>query len=236
MLILLALLLLASLATKARAWEDVNANQIDDSIDQVHTEGWNAAFVDGNPTHRMKIGVENPLGVVFAIYVRYDHHPTTVDQTALLGTGVAMAWPFLSIDYVESHATYAQIQLIMALPGVTRVEAIPVEYATNHYGSRVVRARDSRGLSKADDYSLFPSVRQELGFDGTGIVVAILDTGVNDDVDQVNSGYPGHESLQGKFLGGGEFWCGQQACATAINASMNPQDHGSHASSYHATH
>ena len=53
---------------------------------------------------------------------------------------------------------------------------------------------------------------QELGFDGTGIVVAILDTGVNDDVDQVNPGYPGHESLKGKFLGGGEFWCGQPQC------------------------
>ena len=79
-------------------------------------------------------------------------------------------------------------------------------------------------------------MRTNLGFDGTGVVVAILDTGVNDDVDQVNAGYPGHEGLRGKFLGGGEFWCGQAACATAADSSSNPQDHGAKASSYHATH
>jgi serine protease AprX len=147
-----------------------------------------------------------------------------------------MAWPFQSIDYIESRATYAQVQLITTLPGVTHVEAVPVHYAMNHYGSRVVRARDSRGLSAAENYALFPSARQELGLDGTGIVVAILDTGVNDDVDQINPGYPGHESLRGKFLGGGEFWCGQELCATPINGSSNPQDHGAEVSSYHATH
>src|SRR5207249_9214910 len=45
-----------------------------------------------------------------------------------------------------------------------------------------------------------------------------------------------HESLHGKFLGGGEFWCGQAQCVTAANAISNPQDHGAEASSYHATH
>src|SRR6185503_14980621 len=54
--------------------------------------------------------------------------------------------------------------------------------------------------------------------------------------DQVNPGYPGHESLQGKFLGGGELWCGQELCSTPITGSANPQDHGAEASSYHATH
>ncbi|HET9326393.1 MAG TPA: S8 family serine peptidase [Candidatus Eisenbacteria bacterium] len=233
--VLLAALIAGPLATSALAWEDLDGNEIDDRIDRVHREGWNAAFVNDDPSRRMRIGVENAANVVFAIYVMYDHHPTAADQAVLLGTGVTMAWPFLSIDYIESRATYAQILLIAALPGVQRVEAVPVEYATNHYGARVVRARDSRGLSAADNYALFPSVGN-LGFDGTGIVIAILDTGVNDDVDQVNPGYPGHESLRGKFLGGGEFWCGQPACSTPANSSMNPQDHGGEASSYHGTH
>jgi hypothetical protein len=232
----LVLLTLAMQASSARAWRDENHNRIDDRIETVHAQGWNAAFVDGDPAKRMMIGVQNPADVLFAIYVGYDHRPTPADEAALLGTGVAMAWPFRYIDYIESHATYDQIQSILSLQGVTRVEAIPVEYATNHYGSRVVRSRDSRGLAKAENYALFPSVRQELGFDGTGIVIAILDTGVNDDVDVANPDYPGHESLRGKFLGGGEFWCGQPVCSTSPGSSSNPQDHGAEVSSYHGTH
>src|SRR5205814_3017511 len=112
---------------------------------------------------------------------------TALDQAALAGTGVSMVWPFVNIHDIESRATWAQIQLIRVLPGVTAVEAVPVDYAVNHYGSRVVRARDSRGLAASENFVLFPSVRTDLGLDGTGIVVAILDTGVNDDVDQFNA-------------------------------------------------
>ena len=233
---MLSLVLFLCLASTALAYEDRDGNRVDDRIDAVHTLGWNAAFVNGDPSQRMRIGVENPAAVVFAIYVGYDHPPTAQDQLALSATGVAMVWPFVNISYIESRATYAQIGLIRVLPGVTAVEAVPVDYALNHYGSRVVRSRDSRGLSAAENFVLFPSVRSDLGFDGTGVVVAILDTGVNDDVDQFNAGYPGHEGLRGKFLGGGEFWCGQAACATPVIGSSNPQDHGAKASSYHATH
>jgi subtilisin family serine protease len=224
------------LASTAQAFVDQNSNKIDDRIDRVHELGWNAAFVNDDPSQRMRIGVESVGSVVYGIYVAYDHEPTAADQASLSATGVTMVWPFLYIDYIQSRATHAQIEQIAALPGVTRVEAIPVEYATNHYGSRVVRARDSRGLSAAENYVLFPSARENLGLDGTGIVIAILDTGVNDDVDQANPGYPGHESLRGKFLGGGEFWCGQELCSTPPTGISNPQDHGAEASSYHATH
>ncbi|HKQ57389.1 MAG TPA: S8 family serine peptidase, partial [Candidatus Eisenbacteria bacterium] len=234
--VLLALVALLAAAPNAFAWRDQNQNRIDDAIERVHSDGWNAAFENQNPSQRMIIGVENPLGVIYAVYVRYDHKPNAADQSNLLSTGVTMAWPFDHIDYIQSKATWAQIQLILARPGVTRVEAVPVDYVMNHYGSRVVRARDSRGIAASEDYALFPSARQELGLDGTGVVIAILDTGINDAPDQVLPTYPGHESLLGKFLGGGEFWCGQPECATAANASMNPQDHGAEASHYHATH
>lgn len=236
LVVFLASLALAWSAPPASAYVDVNANKIDDRIDAVAASGWNFAFVNQDPARRMRIGVENPGNVLYAIYVGYDHHPNAADESALSATGVSMVWPFRNIPYIESRATLLQIQVITALPGVTRVEAVPVDYASNHYGSRVVRARDSHGLTKAENGVLFPSVREQLGLDGTGIVIAILDTGVNDDTDSVNPGYPGHESLNGKFLGGGEFWCGQEICSTPANGSANPQDHGGEASSYHATH
>jgi subtilisin family serine protease len=234
----LALLAALSLlpAASVHAYVDLNANRIDDRIERVHAVGWNAAFEGENPTKRMAIGVENPAAIVFAVYVRYDHKPTVVDQNALLATGATMAWPFTYVPYIESRATWTQVALMASLPGVTRVEAIPVEYATNHYATRVLRARDARGLTQAEAYELFPNARQHLGLDGNGIVIAVLDTGVNDEVDQALASYPGHESLKGKFLGGGEFWCGQALCTTAFNASANPQDHGAAASHYHATH
>jgi subtilisin family serine protease len=225
-----------TLGRTADAYVDLNLNRIDDRIEHVHDNGWNAAFVDDDPAKRMVIGVESPAAIVYAIYVGYDHKPNAADQLTLAGTGVPMMWPFVYVDYIESRATWAQVQLITALPGVSRVEAVPVEYATNHYGSRVVRARDSRGLKASENYALFPSVRQELGFDGTGVVVAILDTGVNDEQSDVWPNYPGHEALKGKFLGGGEFWCGQPACATANNQSTNPQQNGDAGLGYHATH
>src|ERR1044072_8494001 len=142
---MLSLVLVSCLASSALAYQDLDHNRIDDRIDAVHALGWNAAFVNGDPTQRMSIGVESPAEIVFAVYVRYDHAPTAADRTALAGTVVSMVWPFVNIHDIESRATWTQIQLILLLPGVTAVEAVPVDYADNHYGSRVVGGRRSRG-------------------------------------------------------------------------------------------
>jgi subtilisin family serine protease len=225
----------------ARPWiHDQNENKIDDRIERVHELGREQAFVNADPTKRMRIAYfedsQRSGAPEFGIYIGYRAHPGAVEVESLRALGLEILKPYLYIDYIRSQATFAQIQAIAANASVTRIEVIPMMYASNHWGSRIVRARDSRGLSKYQNYVLFPSARQELQLDGTGVVVAVLDTGVNDAPDSFNPGYPGHESLQGKFLGGGEFYFGNPLFNTPFNQSMNPQDHGGAASSYHATH
>ena len=231
------LLLAITAAAPARAWiNDQNGNRIDDRIESVQAGGLAAAFEDGDLTKRMRFGVFPGTPIQYPIYIRYDHHPGASETAALASLGLTIVHPYRAIDAIRAQASYAQVQAIVALPGVQRVEAVPMYYAFNHYGARVVRARDSRGLGASQNYVLFPSARAELGLDGTGVVVAILDTGVNDAQDSVNAGYPGHESVRGKFLGGGNFYAGDPNLNTPINASENPSDHGSEASSFHATH
>ena len=220
---LLLLHALSASRSDAASWiDDRNNNRIDDRIERVNLLGLSAAHVHSDPT--------------FAIYVGYDHRPTAGDVATLTSLGVPFSHPYLYIDYVRSQATYPQIQLIANLPGVTRVEAVPLMYASNHYGSRVVRARDSRGLGKSQNEVLFPSARKDLGLDGAGVVVGINDTGVNDAPDSINAGYPGHESVVGKFLGGGSFYAGDPSLNTPLTSSFNPQDHSGGGDSYHATH
>ena len=225
----------------ARPWiHDQDENKIDDRIERVHQAGRAEAFVGGDVNGRMRIALfedsERSGAPEFGIYIAYRAHPGNADVNELRALGLTILKPYLYIDYVRSQATFEQIQELARLSSVTRIEAIPMMYATNHWGSRIVRARDSRGLSKFQNYVLFPSARQEQLLDGTGVVVAVLDTGVNDAPDALNPGYPGHESLQGKFLGGGEFYFGNPLFNTPLNGSSNPQDHGGAASSYHATH
>lgn len=227
---------MAGAVSPAHAWNhDQNQDRIDDRIARVNLVGWHAAFVNEDPGQRMEIAVFSDQPLRFGVYIGYDHRPASAELTSLAALGLNAIHPYECIDYVRSEATFDQIQSIAQLPGITRIEAIPMVYATNHYGSRVVRARDSGGLQRSQNYVLFPSARTNMGLDGTGVSVAILDTGVNDAPDG-NTSYPGHESLLGKFLGGGSFYLGDPLLNTPLDSSENPSDHGSEASSYHATH
>lgn len=226
--------LLMTGALPAAAWiHDADGDRIDDRIEAVEATGLAAAFENGDLEHgRLVIAAaEAGAGLLrYGVYVGYDHHPTAADLDALAASGVSttVLHPYRYIDYVRMELSYAEIETVAALPGVTRVEAIPMTYPVNNVAVR------ASGVA-ADGFQRFPTVHEHLGITGCGVVVSILDTGVNDAPDAL-TGYPGHDGLAGKFVAGGNFFAGDPNLNTPVEASENPVDRGEAASSNHGTH
>jgi subtilisin family serine protease len=227
----LAGLLLAAGPVAAHAgwiW-DLDQDRIDDRMEQVEATGPLAARVGGLASGRLRFALLNSSApFLYGVYVGYDHHPTDADVAALAALGVPAQVRYRHIDYVRTQLTLAQAVQVAALPGVTRIETIPMFYAVNDIASQVLRGRSSGG-------ALFPSVWQDLGVTGRGVTVAIFDTGVNDAPD-ASTGYPGHESLNGKWVGGGSFFAGQPALNTPLDQSENPRHTIDPEATYHGTH
>lgn len=208
---------------------DQDQDKIDDRIQAVEAQGPVAAHAGNVLSGRLRFALlETTAPYVYGVYVGYDHHPTDADVAALQALGVPVQVRYRYIDYVRSRMTLAQARQVAALAGVTRVETIPIMYAVNDVATRALRARESGN-------SLFPSVWKHLGATGKGIVVAILDTGVNEEADPT-SGYPGHESLRDKWVGGGNFYSGNPQLNTPIDESINPRHELDPEATYHGTH
>ena len=231
-----AALLVAALASSVHAatpwiW-DRDSNRIDDRIQAVETGGLAAAHVGGDLSKRLILFVDGTTApFTYGVYVGYDHMPTSADVAALTATGAQLSWRPRYIPYLRARVTLAQAQAILARPGVTRVEAWQVMYATNDNATRTLRARDAAG---GVGHGMFPSVWKDYGYTGKGVVVGILDSGVNDA--PMAGGYPGHESLRGKFVGGGDFSNPVASLNTPPDSSANPTHSADPEDTYHGTH
>jgi subtilisin family serine protease len=228
---LLALAMVILFPTQASAawiW-DKDSNRIDDRIEMVHRTGLAAAFEQGDPTKRLLIAVE-PEGELlrYGVYVGYPQQPANADLAALSSSGVSTAvfHPFRTIPYVQMSLTFAEIARVAALPGVQRVEAVEMVYPVNNVATKTSGA-------VASNFRRFPTVQGNLAITGKGVVISILDTGVNDVRDDL-TGFPGHEAFSGKFVAGGNFYSGQPALNTPPEQSENPVDRG--ADSVHGSH
>src|SRR5262245_57825675 len=63
---------------------DQDTNGIDDRIELVDSLGYSASFVLGDTTLRQRIMVTRALGgLLYNVYVRWDHTPTTTDIALL---------------------------------------------------------------------------------------------------------------------------------------------------------
>ena len=221
-------------APHANAWMwDTNNDKIDDRIAAVEAGGLNLAYDNANAaTGRLVFAASRALGgdLRYGVYVGFDAAPTASQLAALRTAGASSTvfHPYTHIDYVRMELSFAEIQNVAAIDGVTRVESIPMMYPVNNVGTVTTGA-------KAIGFETFPNVREHLGLTGDGVVVSILDTGVNDEADPM-SPYPGHEAFAGRFIAGGEFFAGDPNLNTGLDDSVNPIDRGEEAASNHGTH
>jgi len=228
----LALALVLASAWSARAWAapsvwDQDQDKIDDRAETVHLLGYEFSFELSDTTLRQRFLVTRvPGGLLYGVYVLYDSPPTAADLASLTLLGMPLTYRFENWPAVRTSASFAQIQAAALLPHVERIEVVPFLYPLLH------DARASAGVDDATE-RVFPTWRGVGGGSGHGVVVGILDTGVND---AATGGYPGHESLIGRCLGGASFVLGDSLLDTPRDGSVNPVDHGGPLTGAHGTH
>ena len=102
------------------------------------------------------------------VFIDYDHHPTDADISALQELDVEVTFRFSYLDTVAASAPFDSIldpEGILSLPGVVMIEDLGLAEPNMH------EAVPNMGVD---------AVWQDLGLDGTGAVIAVLDTGVRE--------------------------------------------------------
>jgi hypothetical protein len=171
--LLLGLLVFAPPAQSSPYIWDQDDDHIDDRIETVHLLGYAFSFEQGDTQARQRIDVTRvPAGLAYGVYVIYDHPVTNADLLALTLRGLPVLHRIEAVPAVKSVASFLQVQLVAALPGVERVEASSVIHLLLHDNAAAI----APGMPEACLPDLVGYGRQR----GAGVVVAILDTGIND--------------------------------------------------------
>jgi len=227
LLLVIGLLLPAAARASSPYIWDQDGDHVDDRMQSVHVLGYAFSFENGDTLLRQRFDVVRAAGdLLFGAYVVYDHVPTALDLAALTAIGMPVLYRYEALPAVRSAATFAQVQAAAALPGVDRVEAVPLLYPMLRENAASAGVRD-------ESERVFPTWEGGGGGNGDGIVIAFLDTGVNDVAD---GSVPAHESVAETFVGGATFLSPDSTLDTPRNGSMNPADHGGSVTTSHATH
>ena len=196
MLVSLALLvLIAPLAASSISMDpsrqggfDVNGNWVSSVESDIHWEWWEHWSRDKDQNSlddRLEWLVEQPEQTQrdwwkrapegsARIFVDFDHHPTDADVSALESLGMEVTFRFSHLNTVSGTSPIAIITEpdgIRSLNGVVMVEDLGLAETNMH------EAVPNMGVN---------TVWEDFGLDGTGSVIAILDTGVRGDHEGLN--------------------------------------------------
>lgn len=132
---LLAILagLVAPGAWAALVWDE-DGDGIDDRIGIVQLLGYRYSFEDADTLGRQRFEViRQASDLIFGAYVRYSEAPDAADA-ALTLIGVQVRHRLLALPALRVRATAAQVRVIDALPGVERIEVVPLQYRSTRDG------------------------------------------------------------------------------------------------------
>jgi len=153
-------------------------------------------------------GSREPVDVL----VDLDRTPTEDDGTDLADLVEAPGWAlFPSLRVVGLRdVPPAMLERLLEAPGVLmlepRVDAVPWQ----DVATPALKAQESA------EYS--PNTSWELGYKGSGVIISIMDTGVDD----------AHSALVGKFVAGADFTKPPRERLFPRDGTFNPDDQGGH--------
>jgi len=166
---------------------DANHNRIDDKIEEK---------MEADPHTRIPI------------FVDYAHPPGMKEREQIENLGFEVSYIAKSVCTIFVENVFpSEAPRFLELPGVVMVELDPPIHRQLDISCPATKSRQSVYYS--------PDTAWDLGYTGNGIVIAVLDTGVDDQ----------HESLNGKFV------AGVDVSNAGFNVEGNPDDgngHGTH--------
>lgn len=188
----------------------IKSNQLSENKSTFSTNSWSNWLRDQDHNRLDDIldqKIANGIEELVNLYINYYQNPTRNDIKILESLGINISYIARYIPTVcAREVPLAKVIQAQTLQNIAMVELQPYLAPALDVSAQSIKARQSV------EYS--PETARELGYTGRNVVIAVLDTGVDDR----------HESLVNKYIAGYD-------CTLRVPREMNPDDedgHGTH--------